>query len=199
LKFQPWLWDNTKLFSWSYFLLAIPVARYLFELLARPRLAWRFAAVALFVLCTASGFLDLIALVRSTGRPSVMWDAPRIELARRFREISSPTDRVLASDYHHHWVASLAGRQVLVGYRGWLGSYGIDFEKVFQDVKRMYSGAPDSARLIRRYGVRYIVVGPEERQDFSVDSAFFERNYPKVLEYAGYQIYRVPGGSGERG
>ena len=140
LRFQPNAWDNTKLLTWSHLLLCVPVARYLTHLWSKPALVSRCTAVVLLVFTVASGSLDLWRMTRTDAVANRMWTREELALAEDFREISEPTALVLCSDYHHHWVMGLAGRPVLLGYRGWLGSYGVDYKDVERDVRTMLSG-----------------------------------------------------------
>jgi hypothetical protein len=195
-RFQPNTWDNTKLLTWCHLVLCVPVARYLAYLWSRPVLISRFAAVALAAVTMASGSLELIRMTRTDRVANRMWSQEEMALADDFRELSSPTSRVLCSDYHHHWVPGLAGRPVLLGYRGWLGSYGVDYSGVERDVRTMLSGGADAESLMARYRVEFAVIGPSERRDFDADESYFDRHHPLVLEAAGYKVFRVESESG---
>jgi len=195
-RFQPHPWDNTKLLTWAHLLLCLPVAQYLARLWAKPGALARQLAVALFVFATAAGFLDLWRLL---GRDAVsvrMWSREELELAESFRRLSSPDALVLASDDHHHWV-HVAGRRVLLGYRGWLASYGIDYGPVERDVATMLRSA--DPELLARYGVDFVVIGRSERQDFAARAAPFAERHALVLEAAGTQVFAVgrPAPAGE--
>jgi hypothetical protein len=81
----------------------------------------------------------------------------------------------------------------LLGYPGHIGSQGLDAEARDDEVRRIYAGAPDAVDLIRRRGVGYVVVGPQERAHLVVNDAFLAR-WPVVLEAGGHRLYRVSGG-----
>src|ERR1022692_4261091 len=59
-------------------------------------------------------------------------------------------------------VLVVAGRIGVMGYGGWLWSYGISFETRYKDVQTMYTGcAGDPATcpvfsLVRKYGISYV-------------------------------------------
>jgi hypothetical protein len=190
-RFQPNTWDNTKLLTWSHLVLCVPVARYLAYLWSRPTLISRFTAVALASVTMASGSLELVRMTRTERVANRMWSQEEMLLADRFRELSSPTSRVLCSDHHHHWVMGLAGRPVLLGYRGWLGSYGVDYKDVERDVRTMLSGGSEAESLLARYRVEFAVIGATERRDFDADESYFDRHHHPILEGAGYRIFRV--------
>jgi uncharacterized membrane protein YobD (UPF0266 family) len=191
VRFQANVWDNTKLLTWSHLLLCAPVARYLGALGSRPALISRFTAVALFAFAVASGALDLLRISRTDAVANRMWTSEEIALADAFRAVSEPTSLVLCSDDHHHWVPALSGRQILLGYRGWLSSYALDYRVVERDVLAMLSGAADAEALFAQYGVEFVVIGESERRDFAADASYFERRHELILEGAGNQVFRV--------
>jgi hypothetical protein len=195
-RFQPNTWDNTKLLTWCHLLLCVPVARYLAYLWSRPMLVSRLVAVALAVVTIASGSLELWRMTHTERVANRMWSREEMVLADQFRELSSPTARVLCSDDHHHWIPGLAGRPVLLGYRGWLGSYGVDYSGVERDVRTMLSGGAGAESLLARYRVEFAVIGATERRDFDADESYFERHHRLILEGAGYKVFRVVPESG---
>jgi hypothetical protein len=195
-RFQPNVWDNTKLLTWSHLLLCVPVARYLAHLWSKPALVSRFVAVVLLVFTTASGTLELWRMTRTEAVAHRMWSTDELALAETFREISEPTSLVLCSDYHHHWVPSLSGRQVLLGYRGWLASYGLDYGPVERDIRSMLGGSPDAEALMADYGVDFVVIGNRERRDFDANESYFEQRHELILDQAGNKVFRVQRESG---
>jgi hypothetical protein len=196
LRFQPNAWDNTKLLTWSHLLLCVPVARYLAHLWSKPALVSRFVAVVLFCFTIASGSLELLRMTRTENVANRMWSREEIALAEDFREVSEPTSLVLCSDHHHHWVASLSGRQVLLGYRGWLASYGLQYGPIARDIRTMLSGGAGAEALIARYGVEFVVIGRSERRDFDANESYFEQHHELILERATNKVFRVHRESG---
>lgn len=189
VRFQPNAWDNTKLLTWAHLLLCAPVAAYLTRLWQRRGVLARALAVLLFASVTASGFLELWRITGGDAVAVPMWSRDEIEVADAFREIAPVDAIVLCSDHHHHWVPALAGRRVLLGYRGWLGSYGFDTRGVERDVRRMLqSGDP---LLLERYGVDFVVIGETERKGFAARDSVFRDRWPLVLEGAGSRVYDV--------
>jgi uncharacterized membrane protein len=120
-----------------------------------------------------------------------MWSTEEIELAAAFREISAPGDVVLCSDHHHHWVPSLGGRRVLLGYRGWLAAWGIDYQGVERDVRTMLAAQPGTADLMRKYGVDFVVIGPTERTNYLADEAYWLAHHELVLESGSHKVFAI--------
>ncbi|MBW2495502.1 MAG: hypothetical protein JRE43_12175, partial [Deltaproteobacteria bacterium] len=190
-RFQPNVWDNTKLLTWSHLLLCVPVARYLAHLWSKPAPISRCVAAALLIFTTASGSLELLRMTRTEAVAHRMWSRDEIALAEAFREISEPTSLVLCSDYHHHWVPGLSGRQVLLGYRGWLASYGLDYGPVERDIRSMLGGDPDAEALMAQYGVDFAVIGNFERRDFNANESYFDQRHELILDQANYKVYSI--------
>jgi hypothetical protein len=70
-----------------------------------------------------------------------------------FLTFGRPNDPLLA----------VAGRTGVMGYYGWLWSYGVDFGTRYEDVRRMYQGCGDSTScpipgLLRRYHISYVEI-----------------------------------------
>ena len=188
--FQPYDWDNSKILTWSYVFLCIPVARGLASLWSRSALL-RSGAILLFFMMTASGFLDLWRILQTDKLSSRMWSEEEIALASEFRRISHPTDLVLTSDQHNHWVSTLTGRPVMLGYKGWMWTYGIDYTEVDADMQTMFAGTEKSSELLRQYDMKYVVIGPSERRDYQANEEFFDERYPVVLQSPAYRVYDV--------
>nr|MDP9211871.1 hypothetical protein [bacterium] len=101
-------------------------------------------------------------------------------------------------------VASLAGRRLVLGYTGWLWSYGLDFAQRESDVRRMYEGVPETPELLRQYRIDFVMIGPSERADegYAVNEAFFRERYPVWRQFPAepgqtdgpVNVYRIPSG-----
>lgn len=196
ILFQPYDWDNSKILVWSYLMLSIPASAYLAKLWQK-NIVLKTVAVLLFISMTASGFLDLWRISRTEKHASLMWSNSELALAEQFRGTSKATERVLAADKHNHWVSAQAGRQILLGYKGWMWTYGINYGQTERDMRKMFSGASDSERLLKKYNIDYVVIGPEELRNYHANERYFRSNYKKILENTRYRIYSIKHASSE--
>lgn len=191
ILFQPHDWDNSKIFLWV-FLFLCPLV------LVPLRWLWhrsfgRVVAGVLFFLLTATGWIDLWRLTAIPEHQMLMLSHEDAELARVVRTVT-PTDAViLTSDQHNHWVTTMTGRRILMGYRGWLWTYGIDYTRRERDIRDMYAGR-NVSELFAQYQVSYVVIGPSERYDFAANESFFDARYPVLAHSADVKVYdvRVP-------
>lgn len=183
--FQPYDWDNSKLLTWSWLGLAPAVAVAL-ESLWQGR--WlRPLVVGLTLSLLLTGFIDVLRQLQ----PHVsipMYSVEDLELVEWIKAETDPESIFLTGQSHVHPVSSLSGRQIVLGYQGWLWSYGIDYLAREADVVRLYQTG--DSELMSRYGIDYVVVGPDERWRFRPSSNTFG-HLPLAKETDNYQIYRV--------
>jgi uncharacterized membrane protein len=78
----------------------------------------------------------------------------------------------------------------MMGHPGHVWSHGLDHRLRQDNIRRIYAGGANAARLLSQYRIDYVVVGPHERTRMPVDEAFFEQ-YPRVAELGAYRLYRV--------
>jgi uncharacterized membrane protein len=120
-----------------------------------------------------------------------MWNPEQIELAQVVRNITPTQSVFLTADTHNHWVVDLSGRKIVMGFRGWLWSWGIEYQTREKDVHAIFRGDPAANALIRQYGIDYVIIGPTEKDVFQADPAFFETHHMRMLDMAGYLIYKT--------
>lgn len=188
--FQPSSWDNAKIFLWVYLVFSFPVAGLLLKFWQNNSLG-KLLAVILFFILIASGGIDLIRVLNTSKESFVMVDKQEIELAQFLRKNSTAQDIVLTSDEHLHWVPIIAGRNIVMGYRGWLWSYGIDYSNREQDIKDIYQGKTNALELIRKYNITFVVTDEQTKRDFNSNEEFFVSNFPMLIASPKYNVYTV--------
>ena len=178
IRTQPWEWDNNNHFVWWQFATVVLVAPLLSAWLGRRALLGRTAAMVAIAALTLGGILSFIyAAEHRMG----LWGPGDVDFARRVR-LATPEDAViLTSAGHTQPVTGLAGRQVVMGYGGWLSTQGIDLPRFEADVNAMLAG--DVARM-RSLGIDYAVISPWElgqanEKQFTIGAVFDD---PDVFE-----------------
>jgi hypothetical protein len=186
LVFQPNDWDNIKLFVW-WFLLSCVLAGFFLEQLWQ-RHSWRGASVALllFALMTATG---AASVYRELHLSWLMFSREDLELADFVRGHTGKDALFLTSDKHNNPVACLAGRRILMGYRGWLWSHGIDYREREQDIMVMYSGSERARDLLTHYGIDYVLIEQDKMADFHENVGFFVVHFRPVYSSAHYILF----------
>jgi hypothetical protein len=107
------------------------------------------------------------------------------------REATAPRALVLHAPTYRAPVF-LAGRRSLLGYPGHIWSQGLDAGTREADIARIYRGGPEAQELLRRYGVDYMMYGPDEQ------AVAGEAGLPadaEVVAAGRYRLYDVRGHS----
>ena len=142
----------------------------------------------------------LFAVLTGTGAASVyrelhlswlMFSREDLELADFVRTHTGKDALFLTSDKHNNPVACLGGRRILMGYRGWLSSHGVDYHLREQDVMAIYSGSETAHELLNRYGINYILIEEDKIADFHENLVFFAAHYPRVYSSTRYILFEV--------
>src|SRR5207249_11785756 len=102
--------------------------------------------------------------VATTNRTSTIVTAAERRLAAELEARTAKDAVFLTFGRPNDPVLAVAGRPGVMGYYGWLWSYGVDFGSRYGDVLAMYKGcaaAPASCPvvpLLRKYGVSYVEI-----------------------------------------
>jgi len=190
VKFQPWPWDNTKIFTWAHLFLVLPVMSVLQDLWKRHGVL-KIAVILLFLVLTFSSWLDVWRFTRVDKNSYQMWSYYDLEIADAFNQLAEPGDRVLTGQNHNSWVAAHTEGQVLFGFPGWLWTYGVTDPELSDDLYIMFAGGPEAETLLRQYDVRFIVIGGPERIDMRANEAYFSQRFPLVAKNNEYNVYQT--------
>lgn len=184
-KFQPWDFDNLKIFYMWLPVHSIMIAAFVHKVFEKKKsLAMLIIALSIF-----SGILAVISEAQTSYR---LYGYTEVELGKWVRE-NTPKDAVfLTYTGHDQFVPGLGGRRIFMGFEGWLWSRGIfDYHQRIDAIKRMYNGGEEAVKLLEKYGIDYVVIGPTERANYKANETFFDSNFPIVKEFGGYKIYKV--------
>src|SRR5579859_3871925 len=188
----PWEWDNTKFFIFFALFGSIMAGAFLAALYRRgPEAA--LIATALLIVLVLSGTLDLVR-ASDYGVSSYQFvDTRGLQVADWVRG-NTPADAVFAvADDHNSPIPTLSGRRILIGYPGWLFTYGLaDYNQKVTDDKLILAGDPSAPALIRKYGVTYVLIGPQELDpSIGGNAAYWAQHGTLVYDNGEYRVYRV--------
>jgi len=173
--FQPWENDNSKLLRFWYLASSILVGWWLIRI---PRIL----AVVCLVAVTLAGAIDAGSWLNFEKNKLQMWSRPDMELAEWVKGNTAKDAVFLTTDAHNHWVVDLAGRKIVMGFKGWLWSWGINYNEREQDVNKMWN----SGQIERGYNISYVIIGPGMKDNFG-------GKYPLLLDRFGQKIFEVRG------
>lgn len=191
ILFQPYSFDNAKIFIWVHLAFSGCAGLAVVHLMCRRGWVSRLAGVALLLASCLAGMLDCARLLEPHHAIPI-WTKEETELAQKVRE-NTPRDAVfLTSDQPNHWVPTLTGRQIVMGYRGWMWTYGFDYAGRLEDIKDIYRGTERASDLLRRYGIDYVVIGRYELGgDYRANEPYFRSRFDVAFESKNCRVYRI--------
>jgi hypothetical protein len=199
--FQSWDWDNTKLFAYWQLAAALLVGAWIARWWRRG--FWRAAAatVALTSLLMTGGLVMLRSLPwtpAETNPGSYTWaSADDRDIAAQVAAHTPRNAVILTGGRPNDPVLTLAGRTAVMGYPGWLNSYGTDFGTRPADIRTIYAGCPGDAQgcpvtaLMRRYGVSFVELGSWERDQQGANADWWSAHYPVLVHAGDTTVYDV--------
>lgn len=193
--FQPWDWDNTKIFIYWNIGAAFLSGSLLFWLVKRFKSKGIIAASLLFAFCTISGAHDVLQLL-TNKETHQLFSKQQIIVGDYIRNHTNPSSIFLTADNHDNLVTNLGGRKSLLIFPGWLWSYGIDFNARKGDIEIIKAGGTEARKLITKYKIDYILLGPAEKNQ-NFNAHFFISTYEEVYKNGDYKIIKTSG-RGER-
>jgi hypothetical protein len=187
--YQPWHLDNTKVFNAGWIPFAVAVVAQAVARLRKFGAAGIGGAVILVVVMVASGTLAVKGAVEQ-GFP--IWGAPRAVYAvGEFARVISPPKSVWITDSDHtNPVVTIAGRQTLAGYPGWLLSHGLN-DTARTAAIRALSHSPEAVRLADKWGAEFVCVTEDGHSQFTFKpNATTSRNWKLVWDNRPYKVWQ---------
>jgi len=194
IVFHPWVWDNTKYFLHWFFLSCVIASCSLIRIKEISR--WKkldriFLIIILIFFSIFSGLIDYLYLNQVSF---VMADKTAQEIAHWVRRNIPPESLILTSDTHNHPVSMLSGRNIVLGYRGWLWSHGYNYGEIERDIQKIYQTA--DLELIKKYKITHIVISPYEKElrpnlRAFLNSKNFKEIYNKRIDSDLFRIFKV--------
>jgi hypothetical protein len=165
--FQSWDWDNTKLLVYWYLVVGLVVG---WLLTAAWRHRWlALLPWALFVTMLLTGVVVMLRFgpwtppADQVGGPFVIVDAQERAVADRVASTTPERAVFLTFGIPNDPVLTVAGRTGVLGYYGWVWSYGTDFGTRQTDVQTMYRGCVQRQpcrvfSLLHQYDVSFVEI-----------------------------------------
>jgi hypothetical protein len=191
INLQPYWYDNLKIFTYAFFFFA-PLIGVFFERVLFTRKALIPVAVILLGAQVYAGAADLWSL-RGHLQTTQFFSSTEFALAEDFKRMrGSADDLVVFTPRHNHWVTCLAGNPTLMGFPGWLWSWGISYGAREREVNEILLGGPRTQELIAKYDVRYVALqNGEQAGGKPVALDYFRSRYSKIVTREGWEIFAV--------
>lgn len=199
ISFQPWNYDNLKILTYWYLLWLIPITVMISTFLTSAKKAYLPLAYSLtglvIISSTGAGLADALSVTKS-GLSGGLQLASKsdVEYAKAVNRYTRNQEKALivAATNHDNPLSLVAGRQLYMGYEGWLWTYGQDWSGRFEEIKQMYAATDTGLALIKANNINYIELGPQERDRFNPDEEKLRSLFPTVVKGKNYSLLKVP-------
>jgi hypothetical protein len=191
IVFRPWDWDNSKFFFYWFLAVCILVGMLLTKTWREHRsAAVRTVVAGIVATMVLSGLL--VNYQQLAGKDhNLLLSMEELRVADQVRKLTPAHATFVVSFQHNHPVPVMAGRRVVMSYTGWLFAFGVQYQERERDVRSIYALAPNTAALLEKYNVDYIVIGPGEEQEFKPNVELFRSRYPRIINTENYEIFKV--------
>lgn len=158
----------------------------------------RITALALAIVLTATGWIDLISY-RNKNK-SIFWITESSEFQTWIMEETEADAIFLTGPWHYH-PFFLTGRKVWYGHSYYAWSAGHDTAIREAEVQALFQGSGDDPKLFIDYcmqnSIQYVIISDDLRTNpnFNVNESFFAENFELVAQFIEsdnsliYQIY----------
>jgi hypothetical protein len=179
LKLQPFLWDNMKLFFFS-LLIGAYLSAYYLQLIWNKNIYGKIFVPLIVFLLVSPGCLSLLKEQQSQY---MLFDKSSQEVAHWTKIHTSSKAKFIIYPVHNHPISALAGRNILVGYNGWLWSYGLPYADRTNYIRQVLRGEINIAET----GYDYLVVGTPEKAVAGIKTP----HLPIVFINKDWSIYAI--------
>jgi hypothetical protein len=188
IVFQPHDYDNMKLMLWWFLVSCVLTGSFLTEL-------WRESRQGSLLAVILAGSLMITGAVSVYWEMRVSWrmfSSEDLAIAGFVRDHTSKDAIFLTSDKHNNPIVCLAGRRVVMGYRGWLWTHGIDYQEREHNIFDIYRGSENAPSLMRRYDIHYVLIEHDKIKDYYENPPFFAAHFAAVYSSPNYIVFKVP-------
>ena len=188
--FQPYVWDNMKIMLWWFLLSSILTGAFLAYLKNKFGKRGYILIGICFILLIATGFLSVYRESYVSWR---MFSNEDVALASFVNNNTSKDALFLTSDKHNNPITCLAGRNIVMGYRGWLWTHGINYIEREQDIKTIYEAKASSNELLQKYNINYLLLEKDKTENLSINYGYYmtQSVFQPIYESSNYLLFKV--------
>jgi hypothetical protein len=183
--FQPYEYDNLKLIYYAYLMAGLFAAFLVVQ-------AYRASRWSIVLLLPPAVLVAIPGLLSITHEFQLRWQfasSADVALADWVRANTAPQDVFISTDRPTQPIATLGGRSIVLGYRGWLLSYSLPYGDRQVAVGAALQGRADDP-MVRRFHPDYLAVATNEDKSWTLDRNSLAR-LPVAYQNAEWTIYRL--------
>ncbi|MCR4324541.1 MAG: hypothetical protein NUV69_02550 [Candidatus Curtissbacteria bacterium] len=187
--FQPWEFDNSKIMLYWFFASCIVVALFLHENFFSENVNRKILGAIIVIFTILAGSIDIFRTFTPVSSYQIFSNND-LEIASLTKNLTDKDAIFVTAPVHNHPIPALSGRTTLLGFHGWAWTHGLPYQERAQDIRTIYLGGEEAEKLISKYKIKYVTIGPHEKTFFSINESYFKK-YPQIHLDENWQIYDV--------
>lgn len=192
VRFQIWNFDNNKLLVYFLFFASPIIWLAIIKMFANKPLFAVLISLPLLMFLTLSGISDTYYRFKvNNDSLHQIFSFHSIELADYIKHNTDKTKIILTGADHRNPVSSLAGRQILLGYPGWLWTRGINYSAREAEIKKFYADPNPKDSIISKYSIGYVLVDDFVLRNYNASLEKFDKQFTKVFSNDNYTLYSL--------
>ncbi len=185
-SFQPYEYNNLKLIYYVYLMAGLFAGFLAVQAYRASR--W---SIALLLPAALVAIPGLLSITHEFQMRYQFADSADVALAGWVRANTAPDAVFIGTDRPNEPVATLGGRTLVMGYRGWLLTYSVPYADREAAVSAALQGRVNDP-MLRMFGPDYLAVGSNEDKSWTVDRTSLA-GLPVAYHNAEWTIYRLTG------
>ncbi|MGH3902076.1 MAG: hypothetical protein ACRDTA_28260 [Pseudonocardiaceae bacterium] len=190
--FQPFEYDNLKLIYYVYLTAGLFAGFLAVQAYRASR--WNLALLLPAALIVA--IPGMLSLTREFQLRDQFASSSDVALAGWVRANTAPDDVFISTDRPNQPIATLGGRSIVMGYRGWLYNFNLPYAEREAAVSAVLQGQTDDP-MVRSFDPDYLAVAANEGNAWVVDRNSLAA-LPVAYRNAEWTIYRLTSACGRR-
>ncbi|MBV8539348.1 MAG: hypothetical protein JO063_06260 [Pseudonocardiales bacterium] len=183
--FQPFEYDNLKMIYYAYLMAGLFAG----FLAVQAYRASRWSLVLLLPAALVVAVPGALSLTHEFQMRYQFADTADVALAGWVRANTAPDDVFIGTDRPTEPVATLGGRSIILGYRGWLFNFNLPYAQREAAVSAALQGRVDDP-MVRRFAPGYLFVAANEDKSWTIDRNSLAR-LPVAYHNAEWTVYRL--------
>jgi len=193
IRYQPGAMDNTKVYivGWLPFASAAVAQFYVVCIKSDYFQKYKTVKVLLLIILITSFLSSIVAIAKFVGIPFGLYNDIDKDAGMWIAE-NTRNDRVfLSSEWHSNVAMSIGGRQIAIGFYGWIWTHGLDLNSRLAKVTYLASQS-ENITAFNEMNIDYLILRPEDKsKNFNFPKPSLSSIWQCIYDMGSLEIYKI--------
>ncbi|KAJ6238055.1 hypothetical protein M0813_03289 [Anaeramoeba flamelloides] len=203
IRFTPWKYDNIKIINICFFLILASIINFadtIFQRLRSKKILKYLFCIFILIIFVLSLFSSVLSLIAVPKTKSQLFSKEDINFGNAVINLTDHNSIFLQLDFVQHKspITTIAGRQLFVGYPGWVWSHGLDIEIKINILKKILTGEKKNgdwkslSKDLKSNNITHLVTNPKKMPLSNSFINYF--NLKIIYSDTNYVLYELTAG-----